>query len=94
MAESFFAIFKTELLDGGIFDCHETAKSETFSYIEGYYNNRRPHSSIGNMSPNKFAAAYRKLKVKSTVSGDLRLLSQVPALAGIKINKTAQQAVI
>ena len=59
-AESFFARFKIELLEGGMFDCHETAKSETFSYIEGYYNNRRPHSAIGNMSPIAFAETFTK----------------------------------
>lgn len=59
-AESFFARFKTELLEGGKFDCHETAKSETFSYIEGYYNNRRPHSAIGNMAPNEFAKTFTR----------------------------------
>lgn len=37
-AESFFARFKTELVEGGQFESPEQARSETFSYIEGYYN--------------------------------------------------------
>lgn len=32
----------------------EQARSETFSYIEGYYNRVRLHSSLGYMSPLAF----------------------------------------
>jgi putative transposase len=46
-AESFFARFKTELLEGGSFANLEQARCETFSYIEGYYNRSRRHSALG-----------------------------------------------
>jgi transposase InsO family protein len=35
-AESFFSRFKAELLENGKFESIEQAKSEVFSYIEGY----------------------------------------------------------
>ena len=50
-AESFFSRFKAELLENGIFESVEDAKSETFSYIEGYYNRIRLHSGIDYRSP-------------------------------------------
>jgi transposase InsO family protein len=50
-AESFFSRFKAELLENGIFETVEDAKSEVFSYIEGYYNRIRLHSGIGYRSP-------------------------------------------
>jgi len=50
-AESFFSRFKTELLEGGVFEDVEQARSEVFSYIEGYYNRVRLHSSLGYLSP-------------------------------------------
>lgn len=53
-AESFFARFKTELVEGGLFESVEQARSETFSYIEGYYNRIRRHSGIGYLSPMNF----------------------------------------
>jgi putative transposase len=53
-AESFFARFKTELVEGGVFEDVAQAKSETFSYIEGYYNRIRRHSGIGYLSPLEF----------------------------------------
>jgi putative transposase len=54
LAESFFARFKTELVEGGLFESVEQARSETFSYIEGYYNRIRRHSGIGYLSPMQF----------------------------------------
>ena len=53
-AESFFSRFKAELLEGGVFEDVNQAKSEVFSYIEGYYNRVRLHSSLGNLSPMEF----------------------------------------
>ncbi len=53
-AESFWARLKTELLEGGAFRSVEEARSETFSYIEGYYNRIRRHSTLGYISPEEF----------------------------------------
>ena len=53
-AISFFSRFKAELIEGGIFESIEQARSEIFSYIEGYYNRIRRHSSLGYLSPIKF----------------------------------------
>lgn len=61
-AESFFSRFKTELIEGGIFESIEPARSEIFSYIEGYYNRIRRHSSLGYLSPMEFE---KQLKIKN-----------------------------
>jgi transposase InsO family protein len=53
-AESFFARFKTELVEGGVFETAAEARSETFSYIEGYYNRIRLHSSLNYKSPMEY----------------------------------------
>ena len=53
-AESFFSRFKAELMEGGVFEDLEQARSEIFSYIEGYYNRVRLHSSLGYKSPMEF----------------------------------------
>ena len=47
----FFSRFKAELIEGGIFESVEQARSEIFSYIEGYYNRIRRHSSLSFLSP-------------------------------------------
>ena len=61
-AESFFSRFKAELVENGIFESIEDAKSEVFSYIEGYYNRIRLHSSLGYKSPLEFE---KELKIKN-----------------------------
>ncbi len=60
-AESFFSRFKAELVENGIFESVEDARSEIFSYIEGYYNRIRLHSGIGYKSPLEFE---KELKIK------------------------------
>ena len=61
-AESFFSRFKTELIEDGAFEHIEQARTEIFSYIEGYYNRVRLHSSLGYKSPMEFEA---ELKIKN-----------------------------
>ena len=61
-AESFFSRFKAELVENGVFESVEQARSEVFSYIEGYYNRIRLHSSLGYKSPIQFE---NELKIKT-----------------------------
>lgn len=53
-AESFFSRLKAELVENGIFESVEDARSEVFSYIEGYYNRIRLHSGLNYQSPLEF----------------------------------------
>lgn len=52
--ESFFSTVKTEL--GERFDDHAGAKRALFEYLEVFYNQRRRHSTLGQVSP----AAYER----------------------------------
>jgi transposase InsO family protein len=61
-AESFFSRFKAELIENGVFEDINQARVEIFSYIEGYYNLRRLHSSLGYKSPIEFE---RELETKN-----------------------------
>ena len=54
MAESFFATLECELLDRRCFRTQAEAKLAVFEYIEGFYNVRRRHSSLGYRSPIRF----------------------------------------
>jgi len=51
MWESFFATLECELLDRRRFKTHAEARMAIFEFIEGFYNPRRRHSSIGYLSP-------------------------------------------
>ncbi len=54
LAESFVATLKTELLYRDRWPTREAAKTAIFEYIEGFYNRRRIHSSLGYRSPAEF----------------------------------------
>jgi putative transposase len=51
MCESFFATLECELLDRHRFKTQAEARIAVFDFIEGFYNRRRRHSSIGYLSP-------------------------------------------
>jgi len=53
MCESFNAILECELLVKHRFKTQREASLAVFDFIEGFYNPRRRHTSIGNISPMK-----------------------------------------
>ena len=50
--ESFFSTVKSEL--GEHFDSHGEAKIALFDFIEVFYNQKRRHSTLGQISPAEF----------------------------------------
>jgi len=58
MAESFFATLECELLDRRRFKNQAEARMAVFEFIEGFYNPRRRHSSLGYLSPIMYAEKY------------------------------------
>lgn len=58
MAESFFATLECELLDRRRFRTQAEARLAIFDFIEGWYNPRRRHSSLGRVSPVTFERRY------------------------------------
>ena len=51
VAESFFATLQTELLDRSTWPTREGLAQAVFAFIEGFYNPRRRHSTLGYLSP-------------------------------------------
>jgi putative transposase len=54
MAESFFASLECELIDRRSFKTKTEARLALFTWIEGWYNPRRRHSGLGQVSPANF----------------------------------------
>ena len=54
LCESFFATLECELIDRATFRTRREAELAIFDFIEGFYNNKRRHSSIGYLSPAEF----------------------------------------
>ena len=65
MCESFFGTLEAELLMREHFDTHEQARRRIFSFLEGWYNIGRLHSSLGYCSPMEFEQEYEKTQSPS-----------------------------
>ena len=60
VAESFFAIMKTELVYHERYEGHQDTLHSIFEYIEVFYNRQRRHSTLEYLCPSE----YEKQKVK------------------------------
>jgi putative transposase len=56
--ESVMATFKTELVHRRSFQTRDQAREQVFRWIEGWYNARRRHSSLGYLSPTDYEAIH------------------------------------
>jgi putative transposase len=58
VAESFFATIKRELIDTRSWPTKAGLHRHVFECIEGWYNTRRLHSSLGYLSPVQYEAQH------------------------------------
>ena len=58
VAESSFATLEFELLMKHDWDTREDARRAIFRYIETWYNRKRPHSTLGYISPAEYEAQW------------------------------------
>jgi putative transposase len=68
MAESFFATLKAELVYRRAWSTWHELKMEVFSYIEGFYNSRRRHSRLDNLSPADFEKIFTQQMTQTEAS--------------------------
>jgi putative transposase len=59
--ESFFASLKKERVHRKIFATRDQARADLFDYIEMFYNTRRRHSTLGQVSPAEFERTHAGL---------------------------------
>jgi putative transposase len=60
MIESFFATLECELIDRSRFADQIDARLAIFSFIEGFYNPRRRHSSLDYLSPDDYERRHKE----------------------------------
>jgi transposase InsO family protein len=58
VAESFFATIKRELIGTRVWPTRVGLRRALFEYIEGWYNTRRLHSTLGYLSPSQYEAVH------------------------------------
>ena len=52
--ESFFSTLKTERLSRKTYATRDAARADVFDFVERFYNPRRRHSTLGQVSPDQF----------------------------------------
>jgi len=60
--ESFFATLKAELLHRQPWPTKRAARTAIFEFVEGFYNLRRRHSTLGYRSPAEFEAIHEEVQ--------------------------------
>ena len=65
VAESFFATFKRELIDTRAWPTRTGLRRCVFEYIEGWYNTRRLHSTLGYLSPAQYEAVHHNADLQA-----------------------------
>ena len=58
VVESFFGSLKNEWIQKKNYETLEDAKKDIFNYIEVFYNRKRRHASLGNVSPVVYEEMY------------------------------------
>src|SRR5918999_1888609 len=53
VAESFVSTLKRELIHRHSWPSRQVVRTAIFEYIEGFYNPRRRHSALGNLTPSE-----------------------------------------
>jgi putative transposase len=61
VAERCFATLKGELVDRSPWPTRAAARSAIFEYVEGWYNRRRRHSTLGYVSPADYERTHGRL---------------------------------
>jgi putative transposase len=51
VVESFFGLLKREWVNRGRYRTRDEARADIFEYIECFYNRKRRHGYVGNISP-------------------------------------------
>ena len=93
MAESFFATLECELIDRRSWQTKTEARLALFTYIEGWYNPRRRHSALGQISPARFERSYHEMhrRPPQNLEHDLTTVGDCVACATPPVDKSAQE---
>jgi putative transposase len=68
-AETFFSTIKSERLRYRVYKTREEARQDIFWYIECFYNRKRRHQALGNMTPEAFKQQYYKGLAAQAIKG-------------------------
>ena len=68
VSESWFGTYKLELVEGHSWPSIAKLRSATFAWIEGWYNLRRRHSTLGGISPANYEKNRQRVAAQAASS--------------------------
>jgi putative transposase len=66
--ESAIGTIKLELVEQHVFATRDVARLRVFDYIEAFYNPLRMHTTLGDLSPNEYEAAYHATSTDAAIA--------------------------
>jgi len=66
--ESAIGTTKLELVEQHVFATRDIARLRVFDYIEAFHNPLRMHTTLGDLSPNEYEAAYHETLIEDTLA--------------------------
>jgi len=84
--ESWFACYKREEVYRNDYQSFWEAKTGFESYVD-WYNNRRPHGSLGNISPIKFRTGKQQIEKGVTMVSELPGMEEVSTLSALIMSR-------
>jgi len=66
--ESAIGTIKLELVEQHVFASRDVARLRIFDYIEAFYNPLRMHSTLGDLSPDEYEAAYHATLTEAAIA--------------------------
>ncbi len=66
--ESAIGTIKLELVEQHVFATRDVARLRIFDYIEAFYNPLRMHSTLGDLSPDEYEAAYHATLTEAAIA--------------------------
>ncbi len=74
VAESFFAIMKTELVYHERYEGHQDTLDSIFEYIEVFYNRQRKHSTLGYVCPSEYESKNSAIMLEQSIDNVKRAI--------------------
>ena len=97
VCETFHATLKKERIYRQSWPTRAAARTAIFAYIEGWYNPRRRHSTLGYLSPIEFERHHAELAqptLETSISGNRSVASISPSAAhGLTTRRTSTDGV-
>ena len=91
MAESFFSLLESELLQRRVFKTKADASMALFTYVEAWYNRVRRHGALGQLSPLAFE---QNFAATTTVGSESKIIDDTDPNINDRLSTDSNNAIL